>query len=119
MLDARDPLRYRSEDLEAFARETHPAKASLMLLNKADLLPQQLRAAWAAYFRERGVDFIFWSAKAASEQTGGQALQSPQAPLHDVPRTPHNDNLATSMGSDHAVPLYHISAEGFGAGLRR
>ena len=72
VLDARDPLRYRSEDLEAFARETHPAKASLMLLNKADLLPQKLRAAWAAYFRERGVDFIFWSAKAASEQTGGQ-----------------------------------------------
>ena len=72
VLDARDPLRYRSEDLEAFARETNPAKASLMLLNKADLLPQRLRAAWAAYFRERGVDFIFWSAKAASEQTGGQ-----------------------------------------------
>lgn len=72
VLDARDPLRYRSEDLEAFAHEMHPAKASLMLLNKADLLPQTLRAAWAAYFQEQGVDFIFWSAKAASEQTGGQ-----------------------------------------------
>ncbi len=71
VLDARDPLRYRSEDLEAFAREMNPAKASLMLLNKADLLPQKLRAAWAAYFQEQGVDFIFWSAKAASEQTGG------------------------------------------------
>ena len=70
VLDARDPLRYRSEDLEAFAREANPAKASLMLLNKADLLPQKLRAAWAAYFQEQGVDFIFWSAKAASEQTG-------------------------------------------------
>ncbi len=72
VLDARDPLRYRSEDLEAFAREANPAKASLMLLNKADLLPQKLRASWAAYFQEQGVDFIFWSAKAASEQTGGR-----------------------------------------------
>ena len=63
-------MRYRSEDLEAFAREVHPAKASLMLLNKADLLPRRLRAAWAAHFQRRGVDFIFWSAKAAAEQTG-------------------------------------------------
>lgn len=70
MLDARDPLRYRSEDLERFSREAHPEKASLMLLNKADLLPQSLRAAWANYFQERGIDFIFWSAKAASEHTG-------------------------------------------------
>ena len=42
-----------------------------MLLNKADLLPQKLRAAWASYFQEQGADFIFWSAKAASEETGG------------------------------------------------
>ncbi|CAL5227407.1 g10365 [Coccomyxa viridis] len=75
VLDARDPLRYRSEDLEAFAREANPAKASLMLLNKADLLPQKLRASWAAYFQEQGVDFIFWSAKAASEQTDDSPVQ--------------------------------------------
>ena len=74
VLDARDPLRYRSEDLEAFAREAHPAKASLMLLNKADLLPQRLRAAWAAHFQRAGVDFLFWSAKAAAEQPGPPAL---------------------------------------------
>ncbi len=48
MLDARDPLRYRSEDLEAYARELHPSKASLMLLNKADLLPAPLRSGEAA-----------------------------------------------------------------------
>ena len=44
MLDARDPLRYRSEDLEAYARELNPSKGSLMLLNKADLLPAPLRS---------------------------------------------------------------------------
>lgn len=68
VLDARDPLRYRSEDMEEYVRELHPAKASLMLLNKADLLPRQLREAWADYFEARGVDFIFWSAKAATER---------------------------------------------------
>lgn len=76
VLDARDPLRYRSEDLEAFAREAHPEKASLMLLNKADLLPRALRAAWAVYFQRQGVDFIFWSAKAASEATGKRVRHS-------------------------------------------
>lgn len=54
--------------MEAYARELHPAKASVMLLNKADLLSPQLRAAWADYFEARGVDFVFWSAKAASER---------------------------------------------------
>lgn len=54
--------------MEEYARELHPAKASLMLLNKADLLPRQLREAWADYFEARGIDFIFWSAKAATER---------------------------------------------------
>ena len=74
VLDARDPLRYRSEDLEGYARELHPAKASLLLLNKADLLPRRLRAAWADYFGARGLDHTFWSAKAASDalQAGAQ-----------------------------------------------
>ena len=42
-MDARDPLTYRSEDLEAYALGLHPTKRSLLLLNKADLLPQALR----------------------------------------------------------------------------
>ncbi|KAK9821718.1 hypothetical protein WJX81_002790 [Elliptochloris bilobata] len=75
VLDARDPLRYRSEDLEAYARELHPAKASLLLLNKADLLSRPLRAAWAAYFGAAGLDHVFWSAKAASD-----ALQADPQP---------------------------------------
>ena len=37
-------MRYRSEDLEAYARELNPSKGSLMLLNKADLLPAPLRS---------------------------------------------------------------------------
>lgn len=43
VVDARDPLTYRSEDLEAYALDLHPTKRSLLLLNKADLLPEALR----------------------------------------------------------------------------
>ena len=39
VLDARDPLRYRSEDLESYSVQLHPTKGSVLLLNKADLLP--------------------------------------------------------------------------------
>ena len=58
---------YRSEDLEAYARELHPSKASLLLLNKADLLPPELRVAWADFFDAAGVRHAFWSAKAAAD----------------------------------------------------
>lgn len=67
VLDARDPLRYRSEDMEAYAAELSPPKPSLLLLNKSDLLHRDLRAAWADYFDTRGLDYVFWSAKAAAD----------------------------------------------------
>ncbi|KAG2488868.1 hypothetical protein HYH03_012663 [Edaphochlamys debaryana] len=62
VVDARDPLLYRSEDLESYARELHPDKASLLLLNKADLLPPSVRRRWADYFDKAGVKYAFWSA---------------------------------------------------------
>lgn len=64
VLDARDPLRYRSEDLEAYSLDLHPTKGSVLLLNKADLLPAALRSAWADYFDGQGLEYVFWSAKA-------------------------------------------------------
>jgi len=67
VVDARDPLTYRSEDLELYCREIHDAKRTLLLLNKADLLPEKLRSAWADYFDEQGLRYAFWSAKQAAE----------------------------------------------------
>lgn len=50
MVDARDPLLYQSNDLEEYARDLHASKTSLVLLNKADLLPVHVREAWADFF---------------------------------------------------------------------
>ena len=77
VIDARDPLTYRSNDLEQYARDIAQHKGSLLLLNKADLLSAELRTAWADYFDERGVSYVFWSAKAAADalkQDAGSAL---------------------------------------------
>jgi large subunit GTPase 1 len=76
VVDARDPLTYRSEDLERYALDLHPTKRSFLLLNKADLLPEALRSAWADHFDSQGVDYAFWSAKAGmDEHLGGERAQ--------------------------------------------
>ncbi|PNW71778.1 hypothetical protein CHLRE_16g680944v5 [Chlamydomonas reinhardtii] len=79
VVDARDPLLYRSEDLENMARELHASKSSLLLLNKADLLPPHVRTAWADYFDKAGVEYAFWSAYAVIQEQ--QALRSEAAAL--------------------------------------
>ncbi|GIL57282.1 hypothetical protein Vafri_12537 [Volvox africanus] len=79
VVDARDPLLYRSEDLERYARELHDSKGSLLLLNKADLLPPHVRAAWADYFDKAGVEYAFWSAHAIIQEQ--QRLRSEAAAL--------------------------------------
>ena len=67
VVDARDPLFYRCPDLEAYVREIDgDRKKTMLLLNKADLLSPQLRAAWSDHFDEIGVEHLWWSAKAAS-----------------------------------------------------
>jgi large subunit GTPase 1 len=67
VVDARDPLTYWSDSLAAYASDIHPTKASLVLLNKADLLPAAVRRAWADWFDARGRRYVFWSAAAAAD----------------------------------------------------
>ncbi|KAG5578401.1 hypothetical protein H5410_058535 [Solanum commersonii] len=66
VVDARDPLFYRCPDLEAYALEVDQHKKTMLLVNKADLLPISIRKKWAEYFHQQGILFLFWSAKAAS-----------------------------------------------------
>jgi large subunit GTPase 1 len=41
--------------------------------NKADLLSPELRQAWADYFDERGIEYLWWSAKSATEEVEEEA----------------------------------------------
>lgn len=87
VVDARDPLFYRCPDLEAYAREIDEHKRTLLLVNKADLLPFSVRQKWADYFRNLGILFLFWSAKAATAVLEGKILQGPwneQATLQEM-----------------------------------
>ncbi|KAK9485392.1 P-loop containing nucleoside triphosphate hydrolase protein [Lipomyces starkeyi] len=69
ILDARNPLFYRSRDLEAYVRELAEKhgknKRNLLLINKADMLTVRQRRLWARYFKREGISFAFFSAAMA------------------------------------------------------
>jgi large subunit GTPase 1 len=76
IVDARNPLRFRCEDLERYIREIEGPEGEkesgpgrrkpLLLLNKADLLTREQRKLWAVYFEKEGIDFAFYSAATAT-----------------------------------------------------
>ncbi|KAM3834194.1 large subunit GTPase 1 homolog isoform 1-T1 [Vipera latastei] len=71
IVDARNPLLFRCRDLECYAKEISPEKENLILLNKADLLAEEQRSAWARFFEKEGVRVVFWSALAEGNRLGG------------------------------------------------
>jgi len=64
IVDCRNPLLFRSKDLEAYVKEVSTLKQNLILLNKADFLNEEQRMVWGKYFKENIGDtkFAFFSA---------------------------------------------------------
>ncbi|RCN40549.1 hypothetical protein ANCCAN_13519 [Ancylostoma caninum] len=60
IVDARNPLLFRSKDLDAYVKEVDPAKQVLLLVNKADLLEEYHLMEWAKYFTENEINAVFW-----------------------------------------------------------
>ena len=67
IVDARNPLLFRCEDLEKCVKEVDPKKKNLLLINKSDMLTDEMREQWAAYFEEKGINYKFFSAYLAKE----------------------------------------------------
>ncbi|KAF9976178.1 hypothetical protein BGZ73_009032 [Actinomortierella ambigua] len=68
IVDARNPLFFRSPDLEIYVKEVDPRKQNLLLINKADYLSVKQRKAWADYFDAEGIRYTFFSAALAKER---------------------------------------------------
>lgn len=62
IVDARNPLLFRSSDLEFYVKELDEKKRNLLLINKADLLSLNQRKIWAEYFIDKGIRYAFFSA---------------------------------------------------------
>ena len=67
IVDARNPLLFRSVDLENYVKEIDERKQNLLLVNKADLLTTKQRIEWAKYFIKKGISFTFYSALRANQ----------------------------------------------------
>jgi large subunit GTPase 1 len=74
IVDARNPLLFRSEDLEKYVKESDSKKNNLLLVNKADMMTQEQRQAWADYFKQEGINFKFFSAELAKERNEARVL---------------------------------------------
>lgn len=71
IVDARNPLFFRSVDLESYVNslskpEENKEKRNLLLVNKADLLTKAQRVAWATYFKKKNISYVFFSAANAN-----------------------------------------------------
>ncbi|XP_008703364.1 large subunit GTPase 1 homolog [Ursus maritimus] len=75
IVDARNPLLFRCEDLECYVKEIDDNKENVILINKADLLTAEQRSAWATYFEKENVKIIFWSALAEAIQLIGDTKE--------------------------------------------
>ncbi|KAL4883302.1 P-loop containing nucleoside triphosphate hydrolase protein [Aspergillus karnatakaensis] len=76
IVDARNPLLFRSEDLELYVKELNPKKRNLLLVNKADMLTEKQREMWADYFVRHQIDFRFFSAQLAKEANEAREKES-------------------------------------------
>jgi large subunit GTPase 1 len=67
IVDARNPLMFRSEDLENYVKELDGKKENLLLINKADMMTTTQRTLWAEYLKKQGIPYRFFSAFLAKE----------------------------------------------------
>ncbi|ETN66656.1 nucleostemin 3 [Anopheles darlingi] len=73
IVDARNPLLFRTEDLEQYVKEVDSNKLNMILINKSDFLTDEQRECWAKYFDEQGVRVAFYSAVLAAEEAKREA----------------------------------------------
>ena len=108
IVDARNPLLFRSEDLEKYVQEVDPKKNNLLLVNKADMMTSQQRETWANYFEKVGINYKFFSASLAKEMN--EAMDLAEEPAEDDPvladkakKDVENDKLAEET---HRMDVY-------------
>ncbi|BFG00229.1 large subunit GTPase 1 homolog [Drosophila madeirensis] len=73
IVDARNPLLFRSTDLESYVKEVKSTKMNMILVNKSDLLTEEQRKHWAEYFDCEGIRTAFYSATLVEEELRREA----------------------------------------------
>lgn len=93
IVDARNPLLFRCEDLECYVKEIDSNKMNMILINKADYLTEKQREAWSEYFGKNKIRVAFFSATlAAQKETTKEAIIEEE----DVKDTDEEDSIEES-----------------------
>jgi large subunit GTPase 1 len=111
IVDARNPLMFRSEDLEAYVKDVDPKKQNLLLINKADMMTYAQRKAWANYLKGANIAYKFFSAHLAKEMLETQEFESEeesegesdQADPSEESAITNKDHTAEAESEDHAA----------------
>ena len=90
IVDARNPLLFRSEDLEKYVKEVDSRKNNLLLVNKADMMTLAQREAWADYFEDMRINYKFFSASLAKKLNEARNMENVSS----------DDDLAQSRNAD-------------------
>lgn len=100
IVDARNPLLFRCEDLECYVKEIDDEKENVILINKADLLTAEQRSAWATYFEKENVKVIFWSALAEAIPLIGDSKEQANRDAEEADTT----DFESSSGHEAEIP---------------
>uniref|UniRef100_A0A8C6MRC0 Large subunit GTPase 1 homolog n=1 Tax=Mus spicilegus TaxID=10103 RepID=A0A8C6MRC0_MUSSI len=110
IVDARNPLLFRCEDLECYVKEIDAAKENVILINKADLLTAEQRFAWAVHFEKEGVKVIFWSALAETDHLNGDLKEEVDSVAGDTNKTESESSSLDANEIPHR-DLFSLSEE--------
>lgn len=88
IVDARNPLLFRSEDLERYVKEVSEHKMNMILVNKADFLTEPQRVTWTKHFEKENIQLAFFSAILAQEEI---KLEQEQERLREIAEADDDD----------------------------
>ncbi|NXV15655.1 LSG1 GTPase, partial [Cepphus grylle] len=100
IVDARNPLLFRCQDLESYVKEVSNDKENMILINKADLLSEEQRAAWAQFFEKEGVKVVFWSALSECRRLSGEAKEPDAGDVAEDPSHSEDESYSQEEEGD-------------------
>lgn len=116
IVDARNPLLFRCEDLETYVKEVSPDKLNLILINKADFLTEEQRLVWAEYFTSINVKVVFFSATLAAQtgetetdKTDGESVSLNKGLSEEISKSEEEEEEGEEKFAQHSQ-LGHVDA---------
>ncbi|OAA72485.1 ribosome biogenesis GTPase Lsg1 [Cordyceps fumosorosea ARSEF 2679] len=105
IVDARNPLLFRSEDLEHYVKDVDPKKENLLLINKADMMTHKQRHAWAKHLKKAGIAFRFFSAHLAKEMNEARDREEEEEDSEEdtAPRKAAGEPSAAAAAAESSV----------------